>query len=699
MSEVANDNLPEGWAKIPLGQFRGKTAKSIDPSNFPEEIFELYSVPSFSEGMPEIISGEEIGSSKRIVEPNTVLLSKINPRINRVWIVGDKSKKRQISSPEWVEFFPTEGIEPKYLMYFMQNREFRDHLCMNVSGVGGSLTRIRPKVAEDYEIPMAPPEQQKRIVAKIEELFSHIDAGIAALKKAKQLLKQYRQSVLKAAVTGELTKDWREANKHKLEPASQLLERILKERRQQWEAQQLEQFKAKGKIPKDDKWKEKYKEPVSPDTDNLPEIPKEWVWSRLDSIAFVGSGMSVSKSRKVKDPLEVAYLRVANVQRGFLVLDEMKTIQIEKNKLSELELQKWDVLYNEGGDIDKLGRGWIWENQVQPCITQNHVFRASPYIKDRRHSVFLSTWGNTFGQEYFLNTGIQTTNLASINKGVLSAFPTPLPSIAEQEKIIETAEEKLESIARLESVVEAQLIKAERNKQSILATAFSGDLIEETSPEVSASHPEKIQGISETDIHAGVIAMAIRAHEIDENRANTLGHVKCEKLAHLVESHLGISLGRAPYKDAAGPNDYKHLHKVDSRGKKTGWFEAKKLKGGRHKYVAGTRIEEIIGKLRSKLDHRFEEIEQLIALIAPMKTEQAEIVATLYAGWNNLLVDGLNPTDEQIVYESRENWHESKLGISRKRFFSALAWMKNKDLVPKGKGKRVGNKPSNQTRR
>src|SRR5690606_24720681 len=124
------------------------------------------------------------------------------------------------------------------------------------------VQNISSKTIEDWEMPIAPPGQQKRIVAKIEELFSHIDAGIEALKKAKQLLKQYRQSILKAAVTGELTKEWREANKDKLEPASKLLERILKERRQVWEEQQLKKIKAKGKIPKDDKWKEAYAEPV-----------------------------------------------------------------------------------------------------------------------------------------------------------------------------------------------------------------------------------------------------------------------------------------------------------------------------------------------------------------------------------------------------------------------------------------------------
>ena len=367
-------------------------------------------------------------------------------------------------------------VNRKYVYYYYDSLQFQKHLRKITKAT--AMPAFGVTNFKRLPFPLAPLEQQKRIVAKIEELFSHIDAGIEALNKAKQLLKQYRQSALKAAVTGELTKEWREQNKSKLEPASQLLERILQERRQKWEEQQLAQFKAKGKIPKNDKWKEKYKEPEDVVMNDLPDLPKEWVWGRLDSIAFVGTGMSVSKSRKATDPIDVAYLRVANVQRGYLVLDEIKTMPIEKSKLADLQLKEWDVLYNEGGDIDKLGRGWIWENQVQPCITQNHVFRASPYIKERSHSIFLSIWGNTFGQEYFIDTGKQTTNLASINKGVLSAFPTPLAPLDEQKIIIELVEEKLASTDRLETDISIQLIKSEKNKQSILASAFSGELVE-----------------------------------------------------------------------------------------------------------------------------------------------------------------------------------------------------------------------------
>lgn len=452
------DELPKGWAETSVNEvvkMISTNGKKLPQKKYMEKA-----------DHPVIDQGQDyIGG---YYEDENLLVEGEPPFV----IFGDHSRAFKyanfhfIPGADGVKVMQLIGIDPKWAFYIFQA------IALPNKGYARHFQYLK----EAY-LPVPPLEQQKRIVAKIEELFSHIDAGIAALNKAKQLLKQYRQSVLKAAVTGELTKEWREQNKNKLEPASQLLERILQERRQKWEAQQLEQFKAKGKMPKDDGWKCKYKEPEEVVLTELPELPKEWIWGRLDSIAFVGTGMSVSKSRKVNDPIDVAYLRVANVQRGYLVLGEIKTMQIEKTKLAELQLQEWDVLYNEGGDIDKLGRGWIWENQVQPCITQNHVFRASPYIKERSHSIFLSIWGNTFGQEYFIDTGKQTTNLASINKGVLSAFPTPIPPLEEQKKIIELVEEKLASIERLETEVSVQLVKAEKNKQSILASAFSGKII------------------------------------------------------------------------------------------------------------------------------------------------------------------------------------------------------------------------------
>ncbi|GGD61682.1 hypothetical protein GCM10011357_16250 [Lacimicrobium alkaliphilum] len=377
-------------------------------------------------------------------------------------------------------------LDSKFLEAYIRSHEAQlaiDAMKTGISDSGLNLTHSR---FATLKVPFAPFNEQKRIVAKIEQLFSELDNGIAALKTAREQLKVYRQAVLKNAFEGRLTAKWREENIDKLESPEQLLARIQQERESRYQ-QQLEEWKASIKA-----WEADGKEGKKPgkpkafkamdtieneEIEILPRIPNCWKYARLAEIAFIGSGMSVSKDRKLNDPVEVPYLRVANVQRGNLILDEIKTMCIEKDSLSDLTLEKWDILFNEGGDRDKLGRGWIWENQISHCITQNHVFRASPILKSEYHSKFISHWGNSFGKDYFEKGGKQTTNLASINKTVLSNFPVPLPSMEEQHQLIDMLDDMMSQIEAMETEFENGIQRAETLRQSILKKAFSGQLV------------------------------------------------------------------------------------------------------------------------------------------------------------------------------------------------------------------------------
>ena len=160
---------------------------------------------------------------------------------------------------------------------------------------GAGLAHITKGRFEASQLLLAPLNEQRRIVAKIEELFSELDAGVAALERAKANLKRYRASVLKAAVDGSLTAEWR-AKHPEIEPASKLLERILAERRRKWEADQLAKFKAAGKEPPKN-WRAKYAEPSPPDTSNLPELPESWCWATLDAVALIVGGITKDKKR------------------------------------------------------------------------------------------------------------------------------------------------------------------------------------------------------------------------------------------------------------------------------------------------------------------------------------------------------------------------------------------------------------------
>ena len=196
--------MPDGWVTTTLGKVRLDLSKSIDPRKSGAEMFELYSVPSFSDRRPEIVCGNTVGSSKRTVEPNSVLLCKINPRINRVWVVRDYSPHRKIASTEWLCFSELSGLFPDFLCYYLRQDSFREYLASNASGVGGSLMRVRETTFADYPLPLPPLPEQHRIVAEIEKQFTRLDASVAALKRVQANLKRYRASVLKAACEGRL---------------------------------------------------------------------------------------------------------------------------------------------------------------------------------------------------------------------------------------------------------------------------------------------------------------------------------------------------------------------------------------------------------------------------------------------------------------------------------------------------------------
>jgi type I restriction enzyme S subunit len=187
----------------------------------------------------------------------------------------------------------------------------------------------------------------------------------------------------------------------------------------------------------------------------------------------------VTKGQKVSPKQEtriVPYLRVANFQRGFLDLGEMKQIRALMSDIEDLKLQVGDVLFNEGGDRDKLGRGWIWEGQIPECIHQNHVFRARLFTREVPPKL-VSWYGNSYGQRWFMRTGRQSVNLASINMTVLRSFPVALAPTAEQEAIVEALEGDLSVIDHLEADLDAKLKSAATLRQAMLRHAFTGKLV------------------------------------------------------------------------------------------------------------------------------------------------------------------------------------------------------------------------------
>lgn len=170
------------------------------------------------------------------------------------------------------------------------------------------------------------------------------------------------------------------------------------------------------------------------------------------------------------------YLRVANVQRGHLVLEEVRTIEATAEEIAELRLVSGDLLLNEGGDRDKLGRGWVWEEQLPECIHQNHVFRARPVSPDIQ-SRYVSHYANQLGQSFFVDQGKQTTNLASVSMSRVRKLPVALPPVAEQVEIVRSLNQRLAQTQSLEALVDSAFAQLSGLDQSLLARAFRGELV------------------------------------------------------------------------------------------------------------------------------------------------------------------------------------------------------------------------------
>lgn len=301
-----------------------------------------------------------------------------------------------------------------------------------VNRITSSVTvkHLSSRTLAEIPLPFPPLAEQRRIVAKLDALTARIARARVELKRIPVLATHLRRAVLLRAFSGELTEDWRVQHGRNI---------------------------------------------------------SSWKRQPLSDIADVQGGIQVGKKRPAESVLvDTPYLRVANVQRGWLKLDEIKTLAVTTEERARLLLRGGDILMNEGGDRDKLGRGWVWREEVPECIHQNHVFRIR--LKNRHFPPeFISHYANEFGQAYFFDQGTQTTNLASISKSRVMALPVPVPEVDEAVQVLRLIGDAFARADRLEA--EAARVRALLNRLEalILAKAFRGELVPQDSDDEPAA--------------------------------------------------------------------------------------------------------------------------------------------------------------------------------------------------------------------
>mgnify|MGYP001199935374 CR=1 FL=1 len=480
------DNLPRGWDYECLGQL-GVWSGGGTPSKANDAYWTNGTIPWVS---PKDMKSERIRSSEDLiteeatqrtpakpVPPGSVLMVTRSGILAHTFPVAVTERVVAINQ-DLKSLTPYEGIDANFVAWCLRYRS--SAILAECGKHGTTVASIEMDRLRKLRVPVAPAKEQRRIVEKIESLFAELDKGEESLRQVQTLLARYRQSVLKAAVTGELTADWRARHAGKLEHGRDLLARILKARRENWQG------------------RGKYKEPVEPDTANLLELPDGWVWASLSQITWIKGGITVDKKRNPTNPITLPYLRVANVQNGYLDLSHVREITVEAEKAEECLLKPGDILLNEGGDRDKLGRGWVWSGEIERCIHQNHVFRARPVLAELS-SKFVSFYANAFGQPFFMQKGKQSVNLASISLTAISGLPIPLPPVEEQREIVELLEDKLGEIGQLEKACEHELSRSSALRRSVLRHAFAGKLVpQDLNDEPASKLLERIRSQRET---------------------------------------------------------------------------------------------------------------------------------------------------------------------------------------------------------
>lgn len=528
--------------------------------------------------------------------------------------------------------------------YYTIFNDLREEIVKQTA-TGTSKISINRENFGNYEIPFFDKDHQEQVRTKLDTVHPIKDGLSAELQTQSDLIAKLRASILSDAVSGRLVPQ--DPND---EPASILLDKIRAEK---------ERLIKEGKIKR-----EKSLSPIA--EDEIPyELPEGWVWCRIDDICSVSGGIQKTPKRTPKEHF-FPYVGVQNVQRGYLNLTEVKFFEITKEEFIRLKLIDQDLLIIEGnGSINEIGRCAIWRDEIKNCIHQNHIIRARP-LQTEVSLYILKTLNSPFGIFQMQKKAITTTGLYNLSVGKIRPLLVPLPPLAEQDRIIAKVEQLMATCDALEAEVAKSRTETDRLMQTILKEAFS----------------EKPQKQRESNVPKAFQRSVLAAYLIDNSRDDQyFGHVKLQKLLFMCEAVNNLDFDTDYRRHAMGPYDPKLIRSVDTQLKKSKWFEVKKIEGeiSRYVYHPLEKVEEYKKYIGRYWDHS--KIEHIFNLMRKMTTLQAEIVATLYSANADLKKTNEVVTDEVLINEARNNWHDNKKNIPIEKWQTAIKWLRSKGLL------------------
>lgn len=470
-------DFPEGWATACLRDLT-KPVAGWDPRQASAKTFRYVDIEAVDNASQRIrearaLAVTEAPSRARVaIEKGDVLFSLVRPYLKNIARVPD-DLSGQVASTAFVALRPQVGVLTDFLFYQVA----QDSFISAIPTYGNSPPAARDEEFFELEITVAPTAEQARIASKPEELLSDLDAGIAALERARANLKRYRAAVLNAAVEGRLTAEWRAAHPN-VEPAEKLLERILVERRKKWEGAQLAKFSEKRQSPPTG-WKDKYPEPVKPDADALPALPAGWCWATLSQLGELDRGRSKHRPRNAAHLYGGPYpfVQTGDIRAAGAVLRKFTQTYSDAGLLQS---RLWPVgtlcitIAANIGETAILGVEACFPDSVVGFLTSEGV--SVRYVQTHLKAIRMQ-----------IEALAPATAQKNINIEVLNRVPIALPSEVEQRQICDEVDACLSLQERSLTSCEESAVRAARLRQSILKRAFEGKLVPQDPSDEPAS--------------------------------------------------------------------------------------------------------------------------------------------------------------------------------------------------------------------
>ena len=526
---------------------------------------------------------------------------------------------------------------------------------------------------DDYnavEVAIHSPAKQREIVAELEKQFSRLDEAVANLQRVKANLKRYKASVLKAAVEGRLVETEASLARREgraYETGEQLLQRILEERRAKWSG------------------RGKYKLPASPMKNRLPPIPEGWIWANADQLTHLITSGSRGWGDFYSDT-GVLFIRAQDIKTDALNLPDAARVDVP------IDAEGTRSSVSEGNILVTITGANVTKSALVPALGElafvsQHVALMKLAMPETASFVFNWIISPANGRKT-LESWAYGAGKPGLSLEQVRALPIALPPLAEQARIDAEVDHHLSIIREVEAEVDANLKRAQALHQSVLTKAFSGELpigsLQPVGNTASEARPSKPMESATVVIAARIIAA--HCHE------PTFGRVRLQKQLHLATYIAQLATNDEYARKQAGPLDMTMLSGVTNRVNDLGWFRetarADKVHGGRaYGYSALTKADEYKQHLKALTPAQQKIIDELIRLMRNWTTEQCELFSTVYAAWNDLILWNLPPTEQAVVDQVHNHWHESKKKFSAEKIVEMMSKIRGWGYTPMGFGR------------